>query len=142
MGDCLYSFILTRTTHTPSLGKSYRCLKKLLRLQYTPHTPPWTLGGGKNHVFTPSGGIRLLYNTSGFWSTRYTRPLFGDRLPLSLHSNLNNTYTKSRQNVSVFEEVFTTTVYPESAALGLGRGKHTRHTHIYITTSGGIRLLC
>ena len=55
LGDCVHRFILTPTTHTPSVGNYYSCFKKLIRLQYTPNTPPWALGGGKNHVFYAFG---------------------------------------------------------------------------------------
>ena len=55
LGDCLYRFILTPTTHTPSLGKNYRYFKKLLGLQCTPNTPPWALRALKKTVFYAFG---------------------------------------------------------------------------------------
>ena len=34
--DCQYRVTLTQTSHTPIVGKQYRCFEKLSRLQYTP----------------------------------------------------------------------------------------------------------
>ena len=71
LGDCLYRFILTQETHTPSLGKYYRCLKKLLRLQCTPHTPPWALRAWKKHVFKACGRDQ----SPGLYIRLFERPI-------------------------------------------------------------------